>query len=111
MINYSGLPQRVRRIVKQYDYCIESVIKNDNDSCTIYLKKGYQGRDGARNLIIFDDVEAIYFLKSVVKPSNKIIKVALYGFTCPISGVYVPKGSNYIELNGFKLSPTCNLDG
>ena len=31
-------------------------------------------------------------------------KVAHYGFKCPITGLQVIRGSNYIERDGFKMS-------
>jgi hypothetical protein len=108
MINYSGLPSRVRRIVKQYEYCIESVI-NDGVQYVLRLKEGYQGNHGLKSVVFNDSTDVIYFLKSVTKPSSRNILVALYGFSCPIDGRYVPKGSNYIDLEGLKLCTFCGL--
>lgn len=31
-------------------------------------------------------------------------KVAHYGFKCPITGLQVTRGSNYVERDGFKMS-------
>lgn len=35
------------------------------------------------------------------------MKVAYYGFYCPICRTYVKKGSNYLERNGFKICIQC----
>ena len=107
MINYSPLPQRVRRIVKQYEYCIESVVAVGDETFNIHLKSGYTSKEGISSMMVgsSDREELIYFLKSVVKPPSKEIKVALYGFTCPVSGLYIAKGSNYIDVGGLKISP------
>jgi hypothetical protein len=37
------------------------------------------------------------------------IKVAYYGFRCPITGEFVRKGSNYYYLDGLKFSINCDL--
>jgi len=103
MINYSPLPSRVRRIVKQYEYCVESV-QMFGDIVTINLKPGYTSLEGAR-FISRDMENLINLLKAVTKPPVKEIKVALYGFTCPVSGLYIAKGSNYIDMGGLKISP------
>lgn len=42
--------------------------------------------------------------KSEEKPkSTSDIKVALFSFNCPICGVRVPKGTNYLDDQGFKM--------
>ena len=109
MINYSKLPQRVRRIVKNYEYCIEDV-KYSKEVVYAILKKGYESRDSKGSEIVTHDIEAlIQFFKSVVKPAAREIKTALYGFKCPIGGEYVPRGSNYVDLGGLKLCTLCGL--
>ena len=44
------------------------------------------------------------------KPDQPEIKVAYFGFTCPICGSYVPKGANYLDHDGFKMCTHENLD-
>ena len=111
MIEYKGLPARVRRIVKVYDYCIESVQMYPfyNTSIKIQLKEGYT-RD-LKNVIYLGDGEdmenLIRALKSITKPSTRDIKVALYGFECPICGRRVSKGSNYTSMGGLNLCSMC----
>lgn len=34
----------------------------------------------------------------------QVYKIAHYGFTCPITGLQVNRGSNYVERDGFKMS-------
>jgi hypothetical protein len=109
MINYSKLPQRVRRIVKVYDYCIERVTAHRNQSVSIDLKIGYKSKEGYTAIGTEDMEEAIQFLKSVIKPSTREIKVALYGFPCPICGKSVAKGSNFADLGGLRICLFCNV--
>ena len=104
MINYSPLPQRVRRIVKQYEYCVESV-QMFGDIVNVRLKSGYITGMGGGGFIVGVVEKLIPLFKAVTKPSTREIKVALYGFTCPVSGLYIAKGSNYIDMGGLKISP------
>ena len=107
MIEYKGLPQRVRRIVKVYEYCIESVIP-DQAGFVINLKSGYQGKNGSNvYMALPNSIEVIEFLKGVTKPSTRDIKVALYGFECPICSRRVSKGSNYTSMGGLNLCSMC----
>jgi hypothetical protein len=41
--------------------------------------------------------------KKNVVPQKPNIKIAYYGFNCPICGAYVPAGTNYLDYNGFKV--------
>ena len=105
MINYSPLPQRVRRIGKVYDYCIESMVMNNPPFVLVQLKEGY--KSGGFSVTQTTDMEAlISFLKAVTKPSTRDIKVALYGFEC-MCGRRVSKGSNYTSLGGLNLCGKC----
>ena len=116
MIEYKGLPQRVRRIVKVYDYCIESVeaIPMNHNVFKILLKTGYEvntsySKTGFNSILVTPNnmEEAIRLLKAVVKPSTRDIKVALYGFECPICSRRVSKGSNYTSMGGLNLCSMC----
>ena len=108
MINYSNLPQRVRRITKQYEHCIERV--ETRDHCTAFhLKNGYQTKEGENVISTSNLSEAIYALKAVGKPATRDIMVALFGFTCPICSRYVSRGSNFVDLGGLKLCTYCGL--
>lgn len=100
MINYSGLPQRVRRIIKTYEYCIESVQQFPYSTC-IRLKEGYVN-NGQTSVNLGDIEVLIAWLKAVTKPPSREIKTALFGFKCPICGCQVHKGSNYIDIGGLK---------
>ena len=105
MINYSGLPQRLRRIVKQYEYCIESVGIDINRVC-VRIKDGYIC--GGFTILDTADMEwLIDHLKKVTKPASRDIKIALYGFKCQICGLQVHKGSNYTDLGGLKICRIC----
>lgn len=108
MINYKGLPQRVRRIVKQYEYCIESV-EWLYTGFSIKLKEGYKFEDGTGSLfyVLTESTDLIYFLKKVTKPATRVIRTALYGFPCPICGRQTSKGSNYTDLGGMKICGLC----
>lgn len=107
MINYSGLPQRVRRIVKTFEHYIDRI--ENTDKIRIYLKEGYQTIHGDTYFATGDDgVMAMVNLKGVIRPSGRSIKVALFGFTCGC-GQYVRKGSNYVDQDGFRVCTTCGL--
>ena len=107
MINYSGLPQRVRRIVKQYEYCIESV-QTINNVVSVNLKPGYWYKGAINHAIITANMEKlIEALKTVTKPASREIKVALYGFPCLICRCQVHKGSNYTDIGGLKTCTNC----
>lgn len=104
MINYSGLPQRVKRIVKTYEYCIESV-QMFPYSVHIRLKEGYLS-DG--NTTINGDAEKLIPLfKAVTKPSSKVIRTALFGFSCPLCNRQVLKGTNYTDFGGMRICGLC----
>ncbi|HZK70625.1 MAG TPA: hypothetical protein VFD03_03765 [Clostridia bacterium] len=106
MINYSELPQRVRRIVSQYSYCIENV-EIQKDEVGIKLKEGYKAKEETV-LITKNMEEAIYFLKSVTKPPSRDIVVAMFSFKCQLNcGNTIQKGSNYVELGGMRLCNYC----
>jgi hypothetical protein len=107
MINYSQLPQRVRRIAKQYEYCI-SMVGVQEKNITFMLKDGYQTKEGKTTINM--DEDSIYSFKSVVRPSSRSILVALFGFTCPICGKYIAKGNNYADLSGMRLCMPCSID-
>ena len=106
MINYSGLPQRVRRIVKQYEYCIERITCHHNKSVSIDLKSGYVS-EGCTAINTADMEDLIGWLKKATKPASRVIKVALYGFKCPVCGRQVSKGSNYTDLGGMRICTMC----
>jgi len=108
MINYTGLPQRVRRIVKQYDYCISMVGIKEN-TFIFYLKDGYQTRDGRDSIVTSDLTELIYSFKYVTKLTCRSMQVSLFSFQCPICKKSVNKGSNHIDLGGLKLCCMCGL--
>lgn len=105
MINYSPLPSRVRRIVKTYEYCVESVQQFPYSTC-VRLKDGYSYQ-GQHSINQGDMEKLIEALKKVTKPPSREIKVALYGFKCPICGCQVHKGSNYTDLGGLKICIMC----
>ena len=116
MINYSPLPQRVRRVVKQYEYCIESVevIPMNHNVFKILLKTGYEVKTtysitGFNSMLVTpnDMEETITLLKHVTKPASRVIRTALYGFPCPICGRQTSKGSNYTDLGGMKICGLC----
>ena len=109
MINYKGLPQRVRRIVKQYEYCIESVQEVGDETFNIHLKSGYTFKEGISSMMVgsSDRGELIYHLKAVTKPASRVIRTALYGFPCPICGRQTSKGSNYTDLGGMRICTMC----
>jgi hypothetical protein len=108
MINYSPLPSRVRRIVKVYDYCIEKVVEAKN-GYRIELKEGYKTKDGATSVLTDNTDSMFYSMRSVVKPSTREIKVALYSFSCPICGKAVARGGNYADLGGLRICLYCNV--
>ena len=108
MINYSHLPQRVRRVVKVYDYCIDYVTANHDKTISIQLKEGYKAKEETA-ICTKDMEEAIYFLKGVTGPSARLIKVALFSFKCPVCGKPINKGSNYADLQGLKICIYCNV--
>lgn len=109
MINFSPLPQRVRRIAKVYSYCIESVTP-DSAGFVVRLKEGYQGKNGSNvYMATHASTEVIEFLKSVTKPASRKIVTALFGFKCPICNSIINKGSNYIDLGGLKICNYCGL--
>jgi hypothetical protein len=109
MINYSKLPQRVRRITKIYDYCIENVVAHRDKTVSFELKAGYKAKENYSAITTGDMEEAIYFLKGVTKPSTREIKVALYSFSCPICGKAVAKGNNFADLGGLRICLYCNV--
>jgi hypothetical protein len=109
MINYSGLPQRTRRIVKQYEYCIESVDRVNPDLFNVILKDGYESGSGFPTVLIRTDKieEAIYLLKAVTKPKVRKVCNTLFGFSCPMCQRYIPRGTNHIDLGGLKVCNGC----
>jgi hypothetical protein len=106
MINYKGLPQRLRRIGKQYEYCIEKFIEAKN-GYRIELKEGYQTKEGLTSVLTDESDSMFYSMKSVTKPATRVIRTALYGFPCPICGRQTSKGSNYTDLGGMKICGLC----
>ena len=109
MLNYSGLPQRVRRIVKRYEYCISEVLEIENCVFNCALKEGYQASNGFPFVIMNTrDMEtAIYMFKAVTKPCSRVTKTALYGFNCPMCGKMVAKGKDYTDLGGLNICKLC----
>jgi len=110
--NYANLPARLRRIVKNYEYCVADVSPTGFEAYQITLKPEYSHRDGSK-LFIYPEKDQtdnlIQFFKNIVRPSGANIQVALYGFKCPICGNYVTKGSNFKESAGLKVCIKCSL--
>lgn len=109
MFDYSRLPSRIRRIVSVYEYCISTVQNNDGGGYTIFLKDGYLTNDKKSTVECDDSIEMIYRLKAITKPSSAQIKVALYSSSCKLCGTNIPRGSNYIDLNGLQSCTKCGV--
>jgi len=107
-MNYSYLPGRARRIIKNYEYCISGVTKNGME-VVIHLKVGFKSADGSTSKAVDSSDDVLYFLKSVTKPAIRKSAVALFGFNCPICKNYISKGSNYVDLNGLRICNMCNV--
>jgi hypothetical protein len=108
MINYSGLPGRVRRIAKTYAYCIEDVAVEEKN-VSIRLKEGYKAKEEIA-LTTQNMEDAIYFLKSVSSIPVRRTAVAQFSFQCQLGcGNMIQRGHNYIDLGGMKICNYCGL--
>ena len=106
-IDYSCLPQRIRRVIKTYEDKVATVIPVET-GFHIKLKSGYQDRSGETSRIVPDGMAAISFLKYIIKIPKPEIMVAQFSFTCPC-GTRIAKGSNYASINGVKTCLKCSI--
>jgi hypothetical protein len=105
MINFFGLPSRVRRITGVYQYCIQEVVENKDKSISLHLKEGFQA-NGQTDFTTTDLEKAIYFLKSVT--NTKKVAVAMFSFLCQLNcGHTIQKGQNYVQIGEMKVCMTC----
>ena len=41
--------------------------------------------------------------------TNSLIRVAMYDFNCPVTGIRIRRGENYVEVEGVAMSLTAGL--
>jgi predicted RNA-binding Zn-ribbon protein involved in translation (DUF1610 family) len=106
MVIYSNLPQRLRRVIQRYEYCVQSVLETDG-TYVVNLREGYKGKDGATQVQFDRSSDIIYFFKDVIAPRR--ISSALYSFTCPMCQRTIVKGQNFVDLGGLQICTMCGL--